>query len=255
MSMFVLSILIKLISCELPTKCVENGYIAITFDDGPTAHTEKVLDQLDELGVVATFHFTVQNIVRSNIAGLMRRAVAEGHTVGLRVNPGRNYDSMESDSIQKDIEGQIRVLTNETGEDIKFARAPAPDNMVNEDVYEALKKEKIIQSGYTFCFYHDAENSDQAVEQLEKIMETSSPSYESFIFLLHEEMEKSFPLLEDIVRLGKKHNYEFVTLDDCLKGYKPGESMPTGKGSALKDKSSANPLLIVPLTLLCFLFI
>ncbi|KAM0673311.1 hypothetical protein GVAV_003279 [Gurleya vavrai] len=243
------------IFCELPTKCSENGYIALTFDDGPTAHTEKVLDQLDELDVKATFHFTVQNIVRGNIAGLMRRAVEEGHTVGIRVNPKRDYDSMDSDAVKSDIEGQIKVLQKETGESIKFGRAPAPDNMVNEDVYEALKKEGALQTGYSYCFYHDAENSEQAVDQLEKILETSSPSYESFIFLLHEEMEKTFPLLEDIVRLGKKHKYEFVTMDECLKGYKPGEDSSSRKGSALKDKSSANPMLIVPLSLLCFLFI
>lgn len=241
--------------CELPTKCVENGYMALTFDDGPTAHTEKVLDQLDELGVVATFHFTVQNIVRGNIAALMRRAVEEGHTVGLRVNPKRDYDTMESDAIADDIKGQIKVLQKETDEKIKFGRAPAPDNMVNEDVYDVLRSNDVVQTGYTYCFYHEAEDADAAISQLEKILETSSPQYESFIFLLHEEMEKTFPLLEDIVKLGQKHKYEFVTLDECFKGYKPGEAMPVAKGSALKDQSSANPLLIVPLTLLCFLFI
>ncbi|KAM0678998.1 hypothetical protein BDAP_000499 [Binucleata daphniae] len=253
--MFCTFIFLCIVSCELPNKCVENGYMALTFDDGPTAHTEKVLDQLDELGVVATFHFTVQNIVRGNISALMRRAVEEGHTVGLRVNPKRDYDSMDSDAVEEDIKGQIKVLQNETDEKIKFGRAPAPDNMANEDVYEAFKSNDVVQTGYTYCFYHEAEDADAAVSQLEKILETSSPQYESFIFLLHEEMEKTFPLLEDIVALGKKHKYEFVTLDECFKGYKPGDTITSGKGSALKDQSSANPLMILPLSLLCFLFV
>lgn len=254
--MLLLSTLLTFIKCTLPDKCVTNGVMAITFDDGPTGHTDVVLDQLDSLGVPATFHFTVQNIIRGNISDMMRRAVEEGHTVGLRVNPKRDYDSMDADSIKKDIDGQIKVLEKETGEPIKFARAPAPDNVVNEDVYEALKKQKIIQSGYTYCFYHESEDSDQAVSLLEKILETSSPQYESFIFLLHEEMEKSFPLLEDIVRLGKKYGYKFVTLDECLEGYKPGEVVAVGSGgSALKNTSGAEAFKLVPLCLLSLLFV
>lgn len=253
--MFCLLSLLKLIQCTLPDKCMQNGVIALTFDDGPTAYTAKVLDQLDDLGVKATFHFTVQNVVRGGIADLMRRAVEEGHTVGLRINPKRDYESMESDAVEDDIKGQISVLQKEIDQDIKFARAPAPDAIVNENVYEALKKQKIIQSGYTYCFYHDAEDPDQAISQLEKILETSSPQYESFIFLLHEEMEKTFPLLEDIVRLGNKKNYTFVTMDECLDGYKAGDVVIPGKGSNLKNKSSASMFELIPFTLLLFLFV
>ncbi|EJW01818.1 hypothetical protein EDEG_03695 [Edhazardia aedis USNM 41457] len=255
---FIFLTLCAILKASLPDKCVDNGVIAITFDDGPTGHTEYVLDQLDELGVKATFHFTTQNIVRGNIASLMRRAVEDGHTVGLRVNPKRDYTEMDEDAIKEDLEGQIKVINKECNEKIRFARAPTPDAQINEDVFNALQDKKIIQTGYTYCFYHDAEDADEAVSQLEKILETSSPQYESFIFLLHEEMEKTFPLLEDIVRLGRKKGYEFVNYDECFAGFKPGDANPMGTArpaSSLTDKSSANHVLIVPLCLLCFLFI
>lgn len=247
--------LLKLIYCTLPDKCMNNGVIAITFDDGPTAYTAKVLDQLDSLGVKATFHFTVQNVVRGGIADLMRRAVEEGHTVGLRVNPKRNYEDMDAETINDDIKGQLRVLTKEIDQEVKFARAPAPDNIVNDDVYDALKKQKIIQSSYSYCFYHDAEDPDEAISQLEKILETSSPEYESFIFLLHEEMEKTFPLLEEIVKLGNKKKYSFVTMDECLEGYKPGSVVIPGNASTLSSKSGASSIDLVPFALLCFLIV
>lgn len=254
--MFIFSTLLSLIQASLPNTCTSNGVIALTFDDGPTGHTSEVLDQLDELNVKATFHFTVQNIIRGNIADMMRRAVEEGHTVGLRVNPKRDYESMDKADIKNDIEGQIKVLQKETGEEIKFARAPVVDSNVNEDVYDVLTKEKIVQSGYTYCFYHDAQDADEAVSQLEKILETSSPQYESFIFLLHEEMEKTFPLLEDIVRLGNKKGYKFVTMDECLDGYKPGDTISSAKKSdASNKKSGAEALMLVPLSLLCLLLI
>lgn len=241
----------------IPDKCMESGVIALTFDDGPTAYTANVLDQLDELGVKATFHFTVQNIVRGGIANLMRRATEEGHTVGLRVNPTRDYDEMDAKSIDEDINGQVKVLQNESGEEIKFARAPAPDMIVNEDVYNALTKDGIIQTGYTYCFYHDSPDADEAITLFSKILDTSSPKYESFIILLHEEMEKSFPLLEDIVTLGKKNGYEFVTMEQCLGNYKPGEIVVPGgrKGSALSNQNGSSAFCIAPLCLLVLFFV
>ena len=51
--------------------------IALTFDDGPNAHTEEVLDVLKKLHVKATF-FIVGNMAHKHPATLARIA-AEGH--------------------------------------------------------------------------------------------------------------------------------------------------------------------------------
>ena len=57
------------------------GAVALTFDDGPDPEfTPRVLDVLGELGVTATF-FVVGEQVDAH-PGLVRRLVAEGHTVG-----------------------------------------------------------------------------------------------------------------------------------------------------------------------------
>lgn len=250
-------IIIDLIRCTLPDKCMESGVIALTFDDGPTAYTANVLDELEELDVKATFHFTVQNVARGGIADLMRRAAEEGHTVGLRVNPKRDYDTMDGNDISNDIKSQIKALESESDDKIKFARAPAPDGIVNDEVYNTFVKEGIVQSGYTYCFYHEASDPDEAISQFSKILDTSSPQFESFIILLHEEMEKTFPLLKDIVQLGKKKGYQFVTMEECLKGYKPGEVVipGKGKGSALKNQNGSPAYCLIPLCILCLFFV
>lgn len=57
------------------------GYVALTFDDGPTPrHTARLLDGLKERGVHATF-FLVGYRLAGNEA-LVRRIRAEGHQIG-----------------------------------------------------------------------------------------------------------------------------------------------------------------------------
>lgn len=54
---------------------------AITFDDGPSPDTEKVLNILKDKGVKATFFVVGANALR--YPELVRRAFAEGHAIGL----------------------------------------------------------------------------------------------------------------------------------------------------------------------------
>jgi len=59
----------------------EGNRIALTFDDGPCAgYTEQILDILRQRNVKATFFVCGQNVERS--PELLRRAHAEGHTIG-----------------------------------------------------------------------------------------------------------------------------------------------------------------------------
>ncbi|ELA46811.1 hypothetical protein VCUG_01711 [Vavraia culicis subsp. floridensis] len=240
----------------LPDRCAKAGMIALTFDEGPTGYTPAILETLRDEDVKATFHFTIQNVTRGNIAEHMREAVEDGHTVGLRVNPTRNYDEMDAGEIKEDIDQQIRAIQNETETKIRFARAPVDAGETNAEVYNALMEKKIIQSNYTYCLYYEVEDVDAAREYLNKVFNASNPKYDSFIFLLHEEREKDFPILQDIITLGKKNGYKFVTMDECLDGYKPGTAVNSkASASKLKSSSAANDTLIVPLSLLVFLLI
>ena len=54
---------------------------ALTFDDGPSNYTPRLLDLLDEHGVTATFFMLGRNAQR--LPNVVRRVVAEGHEVGI----------------------------------------------------------------------------------------------------------------------------------------------------------------------------
>ena len=62
------------------TEARKEKVVYLTFDDGPSANTEKVLDILKKENVKATFFVTGNNPKYNH---LMKRAKEEGHAIGL----------------------------------------------------------------------------------------------------------------------------------------------------------------------------
>ncbi|KRH94475.1 chitin deacetylase, partial [Pseudoloma neurophilia] len=194
--------------------------------------------------VPATFHFSTQYINRNNIAAKVDQAVDQDHEIGLQLDPSRNYDDMSNEEIKEEITTQLDVLSEATGTKIKYARAPVESGETNQAVYNTLKNKGIVQSYYTVCPYHQADDVESAENYIDSIFKQSNPKYDSFIFQLQDEREKDFPIMEhNIIKKGKKEGYEFVTLQKCLDGYKPG----THVNSKRRSKSCAkncNSLLL-----------
>ena len=100
--------------------------IALTFDDGPNAHTEEVLDVLKKLNVKATF-FIVGNMAHKHPATLARIA-AEGHLLANHSADhsfmGASYDASPGKLLAqlRDVDEQIEPLMK--AGDKLFYRAP-----------------------------------------------------------------------------------------------------------------------------------
>ncbi|MEU7892582.1 polysaccharide deacetylase family protein [Nonomuraea sp. NPDC049152] len=66
---------------SLTADCRKVKCVALTFDDGPGDYTQWLLDELDDLGVKATF-FVVGQMVAADRHHTLPRMVAEGHELG-----------------------------------------------------------------------------------------------------------------------------------------------------------------------------
>lgn len=235
------------VGCSLPNTCSNAGLIAITFDDGPTNYTLDILDIAEENNIKLTFHFTVHQRMTGNLTNIYKRVVEEGHTLGLRVNPGRDYDQMESDMVKNDIDKQIESMNKASGTKIKYARAPQDGSSYNEDVYNALLSKGVIQTSSTFSPYI----FDDPVEEFRSMIEGSSYQLDSFIVQMHDAMEEKDNYLQDFIDIGKQHGYTFVNLEECLGDYEPEPSSGGRSGSKLSSDGVAD-ICLLPLFALIF---
>ena len=96
--------------------------IALTFDDGPSGHTERLLDGLKQYGVKASF-FVIGTQAEKR-PEVVKRAYDEGHLIGNHTYDHPNfYITPDSTSIESIEKGEA-VIESIIGEKPLFLRAP-----------------------------------------------------------------------------------------------------------------------------------
>ncbi|MCR4991139.1 MAG: polysaccharide deacetylase [Lachnospiraceae bacterium] len=97
--------------------------IYLTFDDGPSANTDAILDLLDKYGVKATF-FVVGKEDEDSLR-LYKRIVDEGHTIGIHSYSHKYNEIYKSlDSFANDIRTLQELVYETTGVWPRFYRFP-----------------------------------------------------------------------------------------------------------------------------------
>ena len=98
-------------------------YVALTFDDGPSAkYTAKLLDGLKERGVHATF-FLIGSLAEDS-KELVQRMKAEGHQIGNHSYDHAKLTEMDCAAALADIGHGDEVLRQVLGEDEYWVRPP-----------------------------------------------------------------------------------------------------------------------------------
>ena len=120
---------------ETPTIERAAGYVALTFDDGPSPrHTARLLDGLKERGVRATF-FLVGYRLADNEA-LVRRMKAEGHQIGNHSYDHALLTALPQQEALEDLTRCDLALCTLLGEGDYWVRPPY--GAVGEDTLSAL---------------------------------------------------------------------------------------------------------------------
>ncbi|KAI9034048.1 hypothetical protein DFJ74DRAFT_600762 [Hyaloraphidium curvatum] len=123
--------------------------VALTFDDGPSATTPELLDSLRELGVKATFFVVGINAVQA--PDVLRRMVAEGHTIGSHTYSHANLTDLfargNTSELAFQIEENERIIKEITGRRPYLLRPPY--GAVSAGVRRFLEKR-----GYTIVMWN-----------------------------------------------------------------------------------------------------
>lgn len=108
------------VSCEV--KVCDVKQVAITFDDGPSIHTVKLLDYLQEKDIQATFFLVGDRM--TDYSATVKRQVAEGHEIGYHSYSHIIQTGLSSEKIISDFEKSDQILEEMTGAHFTVWRTP-----------------------------------------------------------------------------------------------------------------------------------
>jgi peptidoglycan/xylan/chitin deacetylase (PgdA/CDA1 family) len=112
---------------QTPTKPMQPKFAYLTFDDGPSANTEQILNILQEYGVKATF-FVIGSETEYG-KHLYRRIVEEGHAIGLHSYNHVYADIYKSEEAFMESMYKLRnLIENTTGVRPDILRFPGGSN-------------------------------------------------------------------------------------------------------------------------------
>ncbi|MEX1192664.1 MAG: polysaccharide deacetylase family protein [Brumimicrobium sp.] len=183
--------------------------VAITFDDGPSSFTEKVLDILEKHRVKATF-FCVGGRIEDN-PEVFKSIIEKGHLVGNHTySHSQRIGFSRTIIVKTEIDQTDHVIKSFTGSKPKFYRPPF--GVTNPRIARAIKQTGHTVIGWNIrsldTFIHD-EN-----KIFNRIVRQVKPGS---IILLHDTSERSVNVLERLLVYLKTQNYQCVTVEELLK--------------------------------------
>ena len=205
----------------------------LTFDDGPCATTNDVLDALDSLEVKATFFVTGLYDSPENVVAKLREIHERGHKLAVHTyehDYKKIYSSVEA--YLDDYKKIDDLILEATGERAKLFRFPGGSNTgYNADIRDDLFRE-MRRRGFV---YHDWNSSNgdsdgiSADQQISKAINESQSQNRSII-LMHDAPGKAqvAGTLAPIVNALKDSGYRFEIMEDTLKPIQFAKLEPVG---------------------------
>ena len=199
----------------------KKGVIYLTFDDGPTTSiTPKVLDILKEKNVKATFFILNYD---ENGEKLVKREIAEGHTVGIH-GYSHNYKTIYQsvDAYMNNITKLQEKIKNSTGYNATITRFPGgSSNTVsryNPGIMTKLVKE-VPARGYKYFDWNvssgDAGGAKTSQDVYNNVVNGLSKNRANVV-LMHDFSgnTKTLNALADIIDYGINNGYTFSNITE-----------------------------------------
>lgn len=189
----------------------------LTFDDGPSVNTDKVLDILDRYKIKATF-FVVGRTDKASIRRY-KEIVKRGHNIGLH-SLTHNYKLVYAslDSFKKDVYAIRDIVKKYTGVDSKIYRFPggSSNGVAKINMHKVIKW--IRSAGYQYFDWNlggtDAAYPPPSANAIYNAIAMYAGSNTDKIVLLHDSQDKVNTLraLPRIIELLKREGYRFAKI-------------------------------------------
>ncbi len=166
--------------------------VYLTFDDGPSANTDRILDILAQYGVKATFFV----VGKEGYTDQYRRIVEDGHTLAMHSYSHRYNEVYASlDAYKADLTKLHDYLYELTGEDCRFVRFPGgSSNTVSKvsmwDLIDYLESEDMVYFDWNVSS-GDSTGGKKSVNQLTNNVLENIGKYNNAVVLFHDAAGKT----------------------------------------------------------------
>ena len=206
---------IKVINKQVVTNIGATGskIIYLTFDDGPSAYTTKLLNILDKYGIKATFFVTGNNV--KLIAEEKRR----GHTVCIHTyshDYAKIYKSV--DAYFADLNKMNNIIKQQTGSTVNCLRFPGgSSNTVSKKYSKGIMTtltQEVTARGYRYYDWNIASGDAGETTKSSGVYNNVVKRLKGGVYnvLFHDSKSYTVNAIEDIIKYGLAHGYTFLPI-------------------------------------------
>ncbi len=181
--------------------------LALTFDDGPSAHTQRLLDTFKKYGGKGTF-FVLGNTL-DNRKETLKRIAAEGHEIGNHSWSHRQFTNITLDEVKDQIMMTRAKIYDITGIDCAIVRPPY--GACNDEI-RAVGKEL----GVSFVNW-SVDTLDWKTKNAEAVYkEIMNDAADGHIILCHDLHKTTVDAMEKVIPALIEEGYQLVTVTELL---------------------------------------
>lgn len=202
-----------------PVEQVDTGkYVYLTFDDGPSEQTDKILQILDEYNVSATFFVIGSDDEESRAR--YKAIVDRGNSIGLH-SYTHDYEQIYSsvDNFSNDLQRISDLVFDATGVRSTLYRFPGgSSNSIVDDI--SIYIEYLNQNGYTYYDWNSSSRDAASVmppkEDIINTVISEVEGKDNVVVLMHDSIRKESTVeaLPELIEKLKAMGYTIKGIDD-----------------------------------------
>lgn len=181
--------------------------LALTFDDGPSKYTEKLLDIFKEHNCHGTFFMIGKQV--SGRKDTVIRMKNEGHDLGVHTWNHKKLTTLSLSEIRSEISSARDIIEQVTG--VRPVLARPPYGSVNDDVKKASKLD-----GF-YIINWSVDTLDWKLRNAERIYDSvMEQAKDGAIILLHDLHKETVDAMENVIPDLISRGYQLVTVTELL---------------------------------------
>jgi peptidoglycan/xylan/chitin deacetylase (PgdA/CDA1 family) len=194
--------------------CRKAKCIALTFDDGPGPYTQKLLGQLRDAGVHATFFMLGRQV--ETYPRVARAVAAAGNEIGVHTWDHRDLTRLTPAQIDGEIRSTVAIIRKDAGVSPRYLRPPY--GAMDADVHAAARR-----AGLALALWSVDTLDWKTRSTKETVAAALRDARRGSIILVHDIHPTTVAGVPAIIKGLRAKGYTFVTVSQLLGRTKPGQ--------------------------------